>query len=214
MSRFQKYRTSLKGGFKFVITKGVYGLPVAQQNGFLYVSKNMKYVIVQHTGEETYECSCEEDYMYDGEETCIHVKAAKHYWLRIDFQNQETEIFKRKQYSKLQDIPVTLYASYCVINNSYGIIKKTDQTLTCLVCPANVRNCSHLKAFKKKAATILSDLKDRAAEAQDFSSVSEEKIPYPLSTTDKAIFRAYLGGKPYPAHLVPEYSASRKCECG
>ena len=208
------YRHCVQRNFRFAITKGVYAMPVAKENGFLLISKNMKYEIVQHTGEDTYECSCESEYMYPASETCFHVNAAKHYWLRFDFQNQETEVFKREKYRILQETPVKLYATYCDTNNSYGIIKETDKTLKCLVCRSNVSNCIHMKDFKKKAATDLADLRARAAEAQDFSSVSEEKIPYPLNAGDKALFRSYLCGRPYPTHLIPEYSASRKCKCG
>ena len=79
----------------YKITTGVYGLPISKDDGYLSITKNMKFAILQHTGEEIYECSCKTDYFYDSSvETCIHVKASKYFHQRFAFQNEETENFK------------------------------------------------------------------------------------------------------------------------
>ena len=97
MAPFANYLSALvqRRDLVYKITTGVYGFPISKEDGYLSITKTMKYAIVQHTGEERYECSCETDYLYDSSvESCIHVKASKQLYQRIDFQNEETENFK------------------------------------------------------------------------------------------------------------------------
>ena len=194
----------------YKVTKGVYGLPVCDKMGML--KKDRKCVIVQHIAEGKYECSCETGSLYDyTEEICIHVKAAQRIWQRFDFQNQETDTFK--QSTKVCQLDQTsFFGVYSDFSNTYGILKKTEKTIRCIVCTEQVDKCVHKKAFKMNATP--SDQATKAAEPVIFSSVSKDIIPYPLVSDGKETYMAYLNGKQYPKHLVPKYNESLRCQCG
>ena len=76
------------------ITKGVYALLVCNEDGFIRDQDNPRYVIIQHTTEGQYGCSCETTnlYNYNTDKKCIHIQVAQQ--LKFDFQNEDTDKFK------------------------------------------------------------------------------------------------------------------------
>ena len=199
------YKVALKHnkGSVIEITTGVYALLDCNEHGLIKHPHNSRYVIVQRTTEEEYKCSCKTN-------NCIHIRYVYNF-SNFDFQNEETDIFKSS--IKVRQIEQTsLFGVFSESSNSFGIIKKTDKTLRCRVCFENVSSCVHKKSFMKHSSPV--DQSTNAANPEIFDSISKDTIPYPLTFSDKDIYKAYLNGTPYPKHLVPEYNALNKCQCG
>ena len=189
----------------------MYALLVCNEDGFIRDQDNPRYVIIQHTTEGQYGCSCETKnlYNYNTDKKCIHIQVAQQ--LKFDFQNEDTDKFK-SSIKVCQIEQTSLFGIFSASQNSYGILKKTDKTIRCKVCSQKFNSCFHKMAFLKNASPI--DQATNAANPQKFASVSKEKIPYPLTTIDKAKYIAYINGTPYPKHLVPVYNKLLKCQCG
>ena len=109
MASFTNYLSALaqRRDLVYKITTGVYGFPISKENGYLSITKNMKYAIVQHTGEERYECSCLTDYLYDSSvESCIHVKASKQFHQRYTTSGSVIQQTGPSKFTTLQPMSI------------------------------------------------------------------------------------------------------------
>ena len=192
----------------------VYSIQVRQPGAFYCIAKDFcaiaqstdtgavmkKFHIVERVAKDDgncdWYCSCESD------KGCMHVHEARDLWPEVsdpcDNSDQEDE-----------EAVIRLSESVFAVKfeNTYTILGRTPKLVKCLVCPTKVTTCQHVKAFKAKANTSVSETPNSYQEPT-FESVSKELIPYPLTAIDKSVFVQYISGQALPTKLVPQVTTN------
>ena len=189
----------------FKITEGVYALPAYKEATGQIIS--YKYRIVEHKGEELYDCYCKE---YG----CLHVDAVKRLYPRFAFQNGETQLFKEEikvcELYLNQEENRQLFGVYSERAKSFGVIKHTKCKIICCSCIHKPESCDHRTMFIEERPEI----NEAIHQPREFIVKSKERIPYPLiDDIDVINYNAYCLGNSYPNHLKPIYNPGRMCAC-
>ena len=202
------YKSNLKSvSFNFEIIQGVWAIPDCDDKGTIPLKWKVpkKYVIIQQVGEEQYICSCDE-HSHTGD--CYHIQVGKDFIPRIDIVDSESIEHDSFYAFGQQDI---LWGVYSHSSKTFGVVRNTKNNLFCLSCrrKRGCTSCLH--------AEVLIKLKHEGSQHNPliFTSISKNKLEYPLPQAKCDMEKAYKAGQEAGSiRLVPEYIPSKQCDHG
>ena len=96
-----------------------------------------------------------------------------------------------------------------------GVVTAVNNKLKCLSCKSSVTSCSHVRLYSNWAAENDQHLPLAEEKVTDkFVTKSQIKIPYPFTDEMVRRYDELEQGSKLPAHLIPTFDPTEKCEHG